>query len=213
MSRSTLFTSRPNGNLKTETSPRRDPVVLGPRRPEGSPGPGGPPRQIAEQAHPTKYHLLPDVEVHLPAARGATGEVLAVHHRSARASFRRRRCTAMSSEKRAAARSEIQRPARAALGSRRTPPTSPPPPTLDLRDRAAVGRDIETPALVVDGCRCHARFDELDPPAVHDLGRASQLDRPADGRHRKRSREDAQEEHVAPKGRFRISLGAIGGAL
>jgi hypothetical protein len=35
-----------------------------------------------------------------------------------------------------------------------------------LGDERSRGGDIETPALVVNRCRRHARFDELDPPPV-----------------------------------------------
>ena len=38
-----------------------------------------------------------------------------------------------------------------------------------LRDQRSRRGDIETPALVVNRCRRHAGFDQLDPPAVHDL--------------------------------------------
>ena len=44
--------------------------------------------------------------------------------------------------------------------------------TTDARTSAtsaAVRGDIETLALVVDRCRRHAGFDQLDPPTVHDL--------------------------------------------
>ena len=38
-----------------------------------------------------------------------------------------------------------------------------------LCDQRSRGGDIETPTLVVNRCRRHAGFDQLDPPAVHDL--------------------------------------------
>ena len=51
-----------------------------------------------------------------------------------------------------------------------------------LRDERLRGGEIETLALVVDRCRTHPGFDQLDPPTVHDLvvGRRRDRDRPAE---------------------------------
>ena len=51
-----------------------------------------------------------------------------------------------------------------------------------LRDQRGRGGDVETPALVVDRRRRDAGFDQLDPPAVHDLvvGRRRHRDGPAE---------------------------------
>ena len=52
----------------------------------------------------------------------------------------------------------------------------------DVRHHSGGGVVVEVFAVVVDRCRRHAGFDQLDPPAIHDyvVGRGGHRDSPAE---------------------------------